>query len=77
MRGARRHIVFPLACALLAALLMLVIGTVNGVTGFRGGNESSGVPLLLTQALTDALPLAGLIFVVTFVVVAIWVQVRP
>jgi hypothetical protein len=55
---------------------MAVIVVGSKMTGYRGKYETYGTPVSFSEAWADASYLAGLIFVVTFFVVAIWLLAR-
>ena len=73
----RRYIVIPLAGAALGAVFMVALMVVSRMTGYQGKRlpRVSGVPF--SEAWTDVHLLAGLIFVVTFGVLAFKERVWP
>ena len=73
----RRYIAIPLAGAALGAIGMAAVMVVSRMTGYQGKFESRVRGLPFSEAWTDVHFLAGLIFVVTFVVLAVKERVRP
>ena len=71
-----RYVAISFASACGAAVLMAVIVVGSAMTGYQGNEQPSGTPVPFVEAWTDVPPLAGLIFVVTFVVLVIWLTVR-
>jgi hypothetical protein len=72
----RRYVAIPFAFAGAAAAVMATIVVLARMTGYQGRYQTSGTPVPFVEAWTDVPDLAGLIFVVTFVVLAIWAKVR-
>jgi hypothetical protein len=75
-KAFRRYVATPLAFASAAAAVVAAIALVERMTGFQGRDQPSGTPLPFVEAWTGVPDLAGLIFVVTFLVLAIWAKVR-
>jgi hypothetical protein len=55
---------------------MTAIGLFDGMTGYRGKFRTSDMPMSFWEAWTVTRDLAALLFVVTFLVLAIWIQIR-
>ena len=73
----RRYVTFPFVWASAAALFMAGYVVFRGVTGYRGKNQPAIAPVSLSEAWEDVPELAGLIFVVTFLVLAVKARVWP
>jgi hypothetical protein len=71
-----RYVAISLASASGAAVLMAAIRVGSLMIGYRGKEQPSGTPVPFVEAWTDVPPLAGLVFVVTFLVLVIWLTVR-
>jgi len=75
-KAFRNYVAIPFAFASVAATGTATIGVLISMTGYRGKYQTSVIPTPFAEAWTDVATLAGLIFVVTFLVLAIWVKVR-
>ncbi len=71
-----RYVVMPLASATAAAAGMAIIMVLHDITGHRGQNQTADAPVPFLRAWTDVPLMAGLLFVVTYVVLSVWVMVR-
>ena len=71
----RKYVAIPLAFASINAILMAGVVVFTQLTGYRGRYQTSGTPVRFTDAWANVPELAGLIFVVTFVVLAIKARV--
>jgi hypothetical protein len=71
-----RYVAISFAIASGAAVLMAAIVVGSAMTGYQGREQPSGTPVPFLEAWKDVPPLAGLIFVVTFFVLVIWLTVR-
>jgi hypothetical protein len=76
MTAFRRYVTIPFVFATAAAAAMATITVVTRMTGYRGKYQTSGTPVSFVEAWTDVPVLAGLIFVVTFLVLSIWTKLR-
>ena len=75
-RAFRKYVAIPFAFASAAAAAMATIVVFERMTGFQGTHQPSGTPVPFVEAWTDVSDLAGLIFVVTFLVLIIWTKLR-
>ena len=76
MKTFRRYVTIPFAFASAAAAVMATFVVVTRMTGYQGKYQTSGTPVSFVEAWKDVPDLAGLIFVVTFLVLLIWTKVR-
>jgi hypothetical protein len=72
----RKSITLPCAVAVAAAAVMATVVVVGRMTGFQGKFRTRGTPVPFGEAWTNVPDLAGIVFVVTFLVLAIWGKVR-
>jgi hypothetical protein len=75
-KAFNKYVAIPFACASAAAGGMAAIVVFNEITGFRGRDQPSATPVPFMEAWTNLPLLAGLIFIGTFLVVAIWAALR-
>ena len=71
-----RFLVVPLFVAVFVALLMTSITVFMAWTGVRGKLETSGTPVPFLEAWHDVPMLAGLMFVVGFLVSVVWMILK-
>ena len=72
----RKYVAIPFTSASAAAVLVTAIVVGSKMTGYEGRYQTSGTPVSFAEAWTDVPILAGLIFAVTFLVLAVWAKVR-
>jgi cellobiose-specific phosphotransferase system component IIC len=75
-RDFRTYVAIPFAVASVVSVGMAAFVVFAGLTGFRGKFQPSATPVPLAEAWIDARDLSGLIFVVTFLVLAVWTWIR-
>ena len=72
----RAYVAIPLAVASAAAVGMAVQAVLTGITGYDGKGSHTHTTVPVAEAWSTALDLAGVIFVVTFLVIAAWTKIR-
>jgi len=75
-KAFRTYIGLPLAGASIAATVMAAVSVFDGMTGYHGAFRTSHMPMSLWEAWTVSQFAAGLIFVVTFLVLVVWMPLR-
>ena len=75
-KSLQKYVVIPFLAASAAATLLVIMVVGGRITGYAGRNETSAVPIPFAEAWTFVPELAGMIFIVTFLVLAVWAGVR-